>query len=340
MTSNDRSAPGNGVATATAEVRQSIADLDQMIAALRDEAEALLDRAASRMALVELARQAAETDPAPASVPQEAEAAAVAPVGDPDGATGQTPPAGASHGRHAAETPTEFDPTPYDPDEDDELADDEPDATQNPDPGGDASSVSEAAPVFGDAAAFDVAAAPAFEADPGSDASLPAFDSGKAVDAFGANDSDHTVLVEPDAADDAPDTESEGHVADVIEFTPREPVADAPAFGSLVPDFDPAKPPPPGLDAINDDTEGFRAAPLPADVETAFGTTPAEPTVDELAARAAEKRSNDGLEAIATSESTEIPKDWDGPADDDDAFDKFFSADVEPEPAQRWLLNE
>ena len=27
-------------------------------------------------------------------------------------------------------------------------------------------------------------------------------------------------------------------------------------------------------------------------------------------------------------------------AADEAAFDKFFSSDVEPEPAQRWLLNE
>ena len=30
----------------------------------------------------------------------------------------------------------------------------------------------------------------------------------------------------------------------------------------------------------------------------------------------------------------------DPPDADDDAFDKFFSSDVEPEPAQRWLLKD
>lgn len=48
----------------------------------------------------------------------------------------------------------------------------------------------------------------------------------------------------------------------------------------------------------------------------------------------------DGLDAIEETESTDMPDDWNNGGVDDDAFAKFFSNDVEPEPAQRWLLND
>ena len=63
-----------------------------------------------------------------------------------------------------------------------------------------------------------------------------------------------------------------------------------------------------------------------------------EETAEE-APKPAPRPSPDGLDAIASTESTEVPPDWDSAADEA-AFDKFFSSDVEPEPAQRWLLNE
>ncbi|MEM7285059.1 MAG: hypothetical protein AAF480_01800 [Actinomycetota bacterium] len=212
-------------------------------------------------------------------------------------------------GRHAAAPPEEFDPRPFDAGET-----------------GEGPIVAGEHGVERTPGAFDsLAAAPAFEPAASEAADerpedLPAFDVPQRADTFGAPAESLAPNVSPDhpavgdhggAVAPEPDHDQEGPGATVLEFTPRSlnDPADAPAFG--------APPAPP--------------APDPAD-EPAFGA------VDE-SAPAPKRRAPDGLDAIASSESTDVPPDWDNAADEA-AFDKFFSSDVEPEPAQRWLLNE
>jgi hypothetical protein len=75
--------------------------------------------------------------------------------------------------------------------------------------------------------------------------------------------------------------------------------------------------------------------------ESAFGAMPSSGTEEESPDTVNRgSGTDDGLDAIAGSESTEVPRDWDQHGDPEEAFEKFFSADIEPEPAQRWLLSE
>ena len=208
-------------------------------------------------------------------------------------------------GRHAASPAEDFDPRPFDPAE-----------TK------DGPIVAGAHGVERDPGQFDtLAAAPAFEPDSVVDGQrpedLPAFEVRDRADTFGAPAESLSPRVSPDhpsvGASAPPDDDAAGEDAPgatVLEFTPRslnEP-ADTPAFGAIA------------------ETE--------AAVEPEADAEPAEDAPEP-----APRQSPDGLDAIASTESTEVPPDWDSAADEA-AFDKFFSSDVEPEPAQRWLLNE
>lgn len=207
-------------------------------------------------------------------------------------------------GRHAAAPAEDFDPRPFDPAE----------TGDGPIVAG-AHGVERQPPQLDD-----LAAAPAFE--PTDDADerpehLPAFEVRERADTFGAPSESLAPQISPDhpsvgdrqtaPGPDASSADDAG--ATVLEFTPRSLTdpAEAPAFG------------------------------LPAEPEPAAPTTPTDTAPP--AERPARPKRSDGLDAIASSESTEVPPDWDA-SDDEDAFDKFFSSDVEPEPAQRWLLNE
>lgn len=46
------------------------------------------------------------------------------------------------------------------------------------------------------------------------------------------------------------------------------------------------------------------------------------------------------LEETVATPNQGMPADWNTAGEDDAAIEKFFSAEVEPEPAQRWLLND
>ena len=209
-------------------------------------------------------------------------------------------------GRHAASPADDFDPRPFDPRET-----------------GDGPIVAGEHGVERPPGAFDsLAAAPAFEPAEAVERpeDLPAFDVPQRADTFGAPSESLAPNVSPDhpsvgdRGPSAPD-DDDGPGATVLEFTPRSlnDPADAPAFGD-VPQPDPPDPEPTGGS------------------EPAFGSTEDEPAPKR-------GRDADGLDAIAATESTDVPPDWDSAADEE-AFDKFFSSDVEPEPAQRWLLNE
>lgn len=240
----------------------------------------------------------------------------------------------ADTGRHALEPAAEFDPTPYDPSEDDDLSAelgttetaspmhvDHPDAqaafgaiTREPglsadDPWAPRTDGPSDRTEGGEAAAV----APGFHA-VADDSRLPPVPVEAAPQPLADPEPDTVLASEAAAADPPVDRvdaeEAEG--ATIIEFAPR-----------AVPE------------------------PLPADVERAFGapepSTPAETGGTlETTGSVEQARHGDGLAGIASSESTVLPPDWDGagPDEEEDAFAKFFSAEVEPEPAQRWLLNE
>jgi hypothetical protein len=278
-----------------ASVRESVASLGTMIESLRDEADGLLERAAGRTVLAVLDR------------PADAPAAAEADIAAMEGSI-------AAMGRHAADVPEEFDPRPFDPD-DDELAD--------------------GAPAEPDVDVLeDLAAGPAFEPMGEVDAQLPALDVPSVATPLQANEPQANLAPEEPTAPAEPGDDGDGgHVAEVIAFTPRTPApdpVDAPAAPAPPIDDEPA------FGFLSTELDAPEEAPAPPEqaVEAARAVPPAEPGV------APEAAASDGLDAIAESGSTDVPANWDGPNADDDAFDKFFSADVEPEPAQRWLLNE
>lgn len=142
------------------------------------------------------------------------------------------------------------------------------------------------------------------------------------------------------------------------------PAADFPVFGSQADEsylpkheLEGAGTPPstdaePGAHADEDATViAFPAVPEPKspfntdevpDAEAAFGalldaTAIGDATPDSALDEPAQP-SND-LAAIETHGGTEMPVDWNDESDGS-TFDKFFSDEIEPEPAQRWLLNE
>lgn len=65
---------------------------------------------------------------------------------------------------------------------------------------------------------------------------------------------------------------------------------------------------------------------------------PAGALGDVLAVRS--ERSDAEFTAMRAADSGPMPAGWDQPGADDAAFDRFFSDAVEPEPAQRWLLDD
>lgn len=284
MTDEERgmSEPGRiDLDASTTSIRESMASLGTLIESLRDEADGLLERAAGRTVLSVLDRAA--------EMPSRAEVDDIAAMED----------SIAAIGRHAADVPDEFDPRPYDPDDDDE---------------------DEADPVLEADVLRDVAAAPAFESIAEADAQLPALDVPERATPLEANEPQTNLAPQ----EPAPTDDDGGHVADVIAFTPRTPTPDR---------LDaPAAPEPP---ADDEPAFGFLSTELDAPENR-----PSPPTQQAAAAPVPRAATADGLDAIAASGSTEVPANWNGPSPDDDAFDKFFSADVEPEPAQRWLLNE
>ncbi len=321
-----------------ARLRSELSRLDESIGQLREEADRLNHQASSRSGLDSVEPCLDHSDD-------------------------ELDETMAAFGRHAANVVDEFDPRPFDPDEDreDETADApaslertapraddisgsvlapepvgglavEPDAAPEPvggpavepdavEPGAlapaeavpDQPSATDPAPAA-PAGAFDALAAPPSE-EPDADAKLPPVDL----------DIRPAWRVEPPEA--AP-TEAQAPAP--------EPVTDAgrdaePAFGFL-----------PG-DAGGPPTDEESSAGEP---QSSAGAAASQADENEAAAQAAEDgpaadAGADGLDAIASSESTDVPPDWDRTdADDDAAFDKFFHADVEPEPAQRWLLND
>ncbi len=311
MSEEDSGTGGVDLAASLGRVRGDLASLDQAIAELRGEADRLTRQAASRTVLKSV------EPPADPPEPEEAIAA---------------------FGRHAANVVDEFDPRPFDPDEDpheDRSADQEPVGA----PGG----------------AFDGLAAPAPE-EPGpapeADAArLPPVDLDLAPAwrverpepeaVIGAGDDGDTTVLES-----APTGPQPGGPPTL------DPPAE-PAFG-LLPSLDD------GADAGSDDGAGggeddgdgsgqpeaasdVEAASVEAasELEAASASDAGSMVVASEADAASVEAASDGLDAIAASESTDVPPDWDRHDDDDDAaFDKFFHADVEPEPAQRWLLND
>lgn len=214
-------------------------------------------------------------------------------------------------GRHAASPADEFDPRPFDPTET-----------------GGGPIVAGAHGVEREPGAFDaLPAAPAFEPEAPREGErpedLPAFEVRDRADTFAAPADSLSPRVSPDhpsvgasaeiAGDDGDDAD-DGAGATVLEFTPRSlnDPSEVPAFGALADPGAPSEATPEG--------------------DAAAETAEAPPAPER-------RRSPDGLDAIASTESTDVPPDWDS-ATDEAAFDKFFSSDVEPEPAQRWLLNE
>lgn len=291
MTDHDKSTGatiGLDLDTAFANVRRNIGELGENIASLRDQADVLLERAAGRMALAVLERpEDSGTDLAHLQNSIEA------------------------LGRHSADVPEEFDPRPYDPDEDDLST------------GGGA--------VGGEHMAFeDLVAAPAFEPELETDGHLGAFEI-----AGGANPLDNSAS-QMILADEPPLlVESRDGGPLQTDASPRHGSDEAAAFGHLTPELDGWQPPAqPGPGAIP--IGGAK----PDDGETAFGAGSPDQTAEANDESAAAPGTTDGLDAIAATESTEVPANWNGPSEDDAAFDKFFSPEVEPEPAQRWLLNE
>ncbi len=316
-------------AAAFAEIRQRLSSLGDSIDALRVEADRLNDKAAGRVTLAVLEPPAT---PQPDNIPAFDEMAALTDSIE-------------AMGRHAADVPEDFDPRPYDPEADD--LDDAPlDAGRH---GLDASGAEEPAP----AGAFDdLAAAPAYEPEQvGIDASLPAFDAGDGPSTFDEREPDAVLSADhPAASADAPAGDAhEGAGATVLEFTPRslsDPAAEVPAFGHLTEEA--AAPAEASADASVHEL-GTESPAESDDVEqapeeqSAFGPLPGvEPRKPKSRSNRSRwaSREDDGLDAIAETESTAVPQDWDEADVDDDAFDKFFSSEVEPEPAQRWLLNE
>lgn len=91
-------------------------------------------------------------------------------------------------------------------------------------------------------------------------------------------------------------------------------------------------------------TESAALAPLEAETPSGGGSDVERPVTAEARTPATEAEAgvvhDDGLDAIETSDRTDMPEGWDDASNEDAAFDKFFSSDVEPEPAQRWLLND
>ncbi len=315
MTDHDKSTgatTGLDLDTAFAEVRRNIGELGENIETLRDEADALLERAAGRMALAVLER------------PEE-------PGDDLEHLQNSIE----ALGRHSADIPEEFDPRPYDPDEDD---------------------LSTGGAVGGEHMAFeDLMAAPAFEPELETDGQLGAFEIAGETNPLDNSASDMVLadelplLVElPDDGPlswDAPEEpfaqegerhdEVAGHVAEVIPFTPRHGSDEAAAFGHLTPELDGSESP-----AQADAGDVLAKGAQTDDGETVLAAGSPDPSAKATDVPAATRGTTDGLDAIATTESTEVPENWNGPREDDAAFDKFFSPEVEPEPAQRWLLNE
>lgn len=50
------------------------------------------------------------------------------------------------------------------------------------------------------------------------------------------------------------------------------------------------------------------------------------------------ERETDPFESAASAATAAMAHEWTGPSEDDAAFERFFSDTIEPEPAQRWLL--
>lgn len=217
-------------------------------------------------------------------------------------------------GRHAVAPPEDFDPRPFDPAET-----------------GDAPILTGAHGVQRDSAALDsVAAAPAFEPDTVADGErpegLPAFEVRDRADTFGAPAASLSPRISPDHPSvggvprgvDPGEVDADQPGATVLEFTPRSlnDPAEAAAFGALADTGTPNEP---------------QAEPAVASTDSS-GVAPA-------GADPAPGRHADGLDALASDHPAGPPPEWDSAADEE-AFEKFFSSDVEPEPAQRWLLNE
>ncbi len=206
-------------------------------------------------------------------------------------------------GRHAANIPDEFDPAPYDPDEVD---------TTDESPG--AFDALAAAPAFG--AAFDV------------DPKLPPVDVDVKRRSLLEEAPEPPVFGSIGLEDELADPDS-GSGATVLEFAPRSTPPDD--------EVDPLSPPPVTGEAVadkvnapNSDESGEQErGEAGASTFGAMPDTSSEPPANE-----------DGLDAIAGSESTDVPADWVSGGQGEEAFEKFFSSDVEPEPAQRWLLSE
>ena len=207
MNSHDKSRGTDGdldLDTVFATVRRNIGELGDNIETLRDEADALLKRAAGRIALAVLERPEGQS-PDLEHLQNSIDAL----------------------GRHSADIPVEFDPRPYDPNEEDMSTDD----------GGGA--------VGGDAMAFeDLVAAPAFEPELDDEGHLGAFEIAGGANPLD-NDSPDTILAAEtprlhvalsgdsahenvaqlaDADDNrtAPGDDDTDHVAEVIAFTPRD----------------------------------------------------------------------------------------------------------------------
>ena len=307
---------GVDVAAAVADMRRRIDGFGESISAMRGEADRLLASASGRVVVAVLEPPAQLTgsvvdaiDDTPPSLESFGAGA------DGVGAADRNDDAPPERGRHAAGDAPDFDPRPFDPDDDV----DEPVVVGR----------------HGDTGVSDVeslAAAPAFEPELADPESLPAFEVKERPDTFAAPRPGDVLSPEsPEAAgpeQSAPaEADEDGPGATVLEFTPRslaEPGAGL-AFGAVAPEPAEAAPAAPASAAEPDPTPQADAAP-------AFGALPDPPPAATPPA--------DGLDAIADSESTDVPVDWENPGSDDAAFDKFFSSDVEPEPAQRWLLNE
>lgn len=290
---------GIDVEAAVTAMRGRIAGLGESIVSLQQEADRLHDSAAARMVVAVLEPPSVEPS--------------VAVDKDLDNLAALTDSVEAM-GRHAAGPAEEFDPRPFDPTET-----------------GDGPIVAGAHGVEREPGAFDaLPAAPAFEPEALTEGErpedLPAFEVRDRADTFAAPADSLSPRISPDhpsvgASADAADEDvdesadaDDGVGATVLEFTPRSlnDPSEVPAFGALA----------------------ESAAPSEATPEGDAADEAVEPRPDP-----APRRSPDGLDAIASTESTDVPPDWDSAADEA-AFDKFFSSDVEPEPAQRWLLNE
>ncbi|MGI9622220.1 MAG: hypothetical protein ACR2PK_05225 [Acidimicrobiales bacterium] len=245
----------------------------------------------------------------------------------------------AALGRHAANTPEEFDPTPLDAGDPDYPGDssaafgDLSTGTTTP---GEQLGAGDPESAFGNLGEEQLLSKPPSSAD------VEPLQLETTAQTHEANEVDPPAAVGADGSgvEHVSESDDGSGGAQVLEFVPRserteEPDGEAPAFGAIAEHASETSP-----QAEFDERPARAKPPPPSDTELAFGGLAEQPEPAVADNDVDPSSTDDGLDAIAEAESTDAARQWDSIDQDSDAFDKFFSNEVEPEPAQRWLLNE